>query len=258
MSDAASPTFSRRRLFEIIGASVGAAAAYQAMTRLGFAAESPYRGPIRLDGDPKGASVIILGAGLAGMTAAIELERAGYHVSVLEYNSRAGGRNWTIRGGDMFTELGGATQRCEFDAGLYLNPGPWRIPYHHYAILDYCRRFGVALEPFIQLNHNAYFHSADAFGGKPQRIREIKADYDGGVAELLAKADEKGRARRFRVEGGSGNPAGIAARARRARSRFPLPGRRGFGEAEGLCEASRRRPRRGAGSGRAESGFTTF
>ena len=218
-------------MFEIIGASVGAAAAYQAMTRLGYAAESPYRGPIRLDGDPKGASVVVLGAGLAGMTAAIELERAGYHVSVLEYNSRAGGRNWTIRGGDVFTELGGATQTCEFDPGLYLNPGPWRIPYHHYAILDYCRRFGVALEPFIQLNHNAYLHSAEAFGGKPQRIREIKADYDGGVAELLAKADEKGRARRCGVEGGSGNPARIAACARRARSRFPLPGGRGFGEA---------------------------
>ena len=39
---------------------------YQAMTSLGFAAESPYRGPIRLEGDPKGASVVILGAGLAG------------------------------------------------------------------------------------------------------------------------------------------------------------------------------------------------
>ena len=78
MRDPAMPEPSRRRLFELIGASVGAAAAYQAMTRLGHAAELPYRGPIRLDGDPKGASVVILGAGLAGMTAAIELERAGY------------------------------------------------------------------------------------------------------------------------------------------------------------------------------------
>src|ERR1700728_868224 len=188
----ATPAFSRRRLFEIIGASVGGAAAYQAMTRLGYAEESPYRGPIKLDGDPKGASVIVLGAGLAGMTAAIELERAGYKVSVLEYNARPGGRNWSLRGGDGYTELGGATQKCEFDAGLYLNPGPWGIPYHHYAILDYCRRFGVTLEPFIQLNHNAYLHSANAFDGKPQRIRDIKADFDGGVAELLAKATKKG------------------------------------------------------------------
>jgi monoamine oxidase len=188
----AAPAFSRRALLELIGVSAGGAATYQAMTRLGFAAESPYRGPIRLDGDPKGASVLVLGAGLAGMTAAFELGQAGYTVRVLEYNSRPGGRNWTIRGGDVYTELGGATQRCEFDAGLYLNPGPWRIPYHHHAILDYCRRFGVGLEPFIQLNHNAYLHATTAFGGKPQRIREIKADFDGGISELLAKAVQKG------------------------------------------------------------------
>ena len=192
MSDLTKPQLSRRKLFELVGATVGASAAYQAMTRLGFASESPYRGPIKLEGDPKGASVIVLGAGLAGMTAAIELEHAGYSVSVLEFNQRPGGRNWTIRGGDAFTELGGATQTCEFDSGLYINPGPWRIPYHHYAILDYCRRFGVALEPFIQLNHNAFLHSSTAFDGKPKRIREVKADFDGGVAELLAKATRKG------------------------------------------------------------------
>ena len=192
MADNAAPALNRRRLIELVGASLGGAGAYQVMTRLGFASESPYRGPIRLDGDPKGASVVILGAGLAGMTAAIELDRAGYRVSVLEFNDRPGGRNWTIRGGDVFTELGGATQTCAFDAGLYFNPGPWRIPYHHYAILDYCRRFGVALEPFVQLNHNAYLHSSTAFGGKPQRIRDVKADFDGGLAELLAKATRKG------------------------------------------------------------------
>ena len=97
MSDDTALRLSRRRLFEIIGASVGGAAAYQAMTRLGYAEESPYRGPIKLEGDPKGASVVLLGAGLAGMTAAIELERAGYMVSVLEFNLRPGGRNWTIQ-----------------------------------------------------------------------------------------------------------------------------------------------------------------
>src|SRR6202012_3918468 len=103
----AKPSLSRRRLFELVGAHVGAAAAYRLMTSLGYAAESPYRGPIKLDGDPKGASVIILGAGLAGMTAAIELQHAGYTVNVLEYNDRPGGRNWSLRGGDVYTELGG-------------------------------------------------------------------------------------------------------------------------------------------------------
>jgi monoamine oxidase len=121
------------------------------------------------------------------MVAAMELRRAGYKVTILEYNDRAGGRTWTIRGGDRFTELGGAVQDCGFDDGLYINPGPWRIPYHHHAMLDYCKRLGVALEPFVQVNHNAYLHAAGAFGGKPQRYREVQADFNGTVSELLAK-----------------------------------------------------------------------
>ncbi len=90
--DEVTPALSRRRLFEIIGATVGGAAAYQAMTRLGYAAESSYRGPIKLEGDPKGASVVILGAGLAGMTAAIELStRATRSACSNTMTVRAGG-----------------------------------------------------------------------------------------------------------------------------------------------------------------------
>src|SRR6195952_825472 len=173
---------SRRSLLGLIGTLAGSAAMYQAMTKLSLTAESGYTGPIKLDGDPKGASVLILGAGLAGMTAALELRKAGYKVQLLEFNSRPGGRNWTLRGGDTFTELGGITQACEFEQGLYINPGPWRIPYHHRAVLDYCKRLGVELEPFNQLNHNALLHSSRAFGGKPQRIREIKTDFQGQVS----------------------------------------------------------------------------
>ena len=179
---------SRRDLLSLIGTVAGSAAMYHAMMSLGLAADSAYTGPIKLSGDVRGASVLILGAGLAGMTAALELRNAGYKVQVLEFNRRPGGRNWTLRGGDTFTELGGQKQTCEFEDGLYFNPGPWRIPYHHRAILDYCKRLNVALEPFVQLNHNAFLHAPSAFGGKPQRIREIKADFQGEVAELLAKA----------------------------------------------------------------------
>ncbi len=183
----------RRDLLALIGAVSGSAAMYHAMTSLGFASDSGYKGPIKLDGDPNGASVLILGAGLAGMTAALELRKAGYKVRILEFNNRAGGRNWTLRGGDSYTELGGIRQTCEFEQGLYINPGPWRIPYHHRALLDYCKRFGVALEPFIQLNHNAFLHAAGAFGGAPQRIRDIKTDFQGQVSELLAKATQQGK-----------------------------------------------------------------
>jgi monoamine oxidase len=179
---------SRRDLLRMIGTTAGSAAMYQAMSSLGLAADSPYLGPIDLHGAPPGASVLILGAGMAGMTAAYELRNAGYRVQVLEYNSRSGGRNWSLRGGDRYTELGGATQECAFDKDLYINPGPWRIPYHHRGMLHYCKTLGVPLEAFVQVNYNAYLHSAKAFGGKPQRYRAIKADYQGHVAELLSKA----------------------------------------------------------------------
>src|ERR1700685_4690119 len=167
-----SGSLSRRQLLRMIGATAGGTAMYQAMTELGHAAKSGFNGPIKLQGNPKGASVLILGAGMAGMTAAYELRNAGYAVQVLEYNDRAGGRNWTIRGGDRYTELGGLSQQCEFDKDLYINPGPWRIPLHYFGMMHYAKVLRVPLEPFFQVNYNAYLHSPDAFGGKPQRSRE--------------------------------------------------------------------------------------
>ncbi|MFI4889326.1 MAG: flavin monoamine oxidase family protein [Steroidobacterales bacterium] len=179
--------FTRRDLLTLVGQIAGGAAMYQAMSSLGLAEESNYRGPIHLQGAPKRASVLILGAGIAGMVAALELRAAGYRVQVLEYNPKAGGRCWTLRGGDEYTELGGFRQQCQFAPGQYINPGPWRIPYHHHAMLDYCRRLGVALEPFVQINYNAYVHSSKAYGGKPQRFRHVQSDYQGHIAELFAK-----------------------------------------------------------------------
>jgi monoamine oxidase len=55
-------------------------------------------------------------------------------------------------------------------------------------MMHYAKVLRVPLEPFFQVNYNAYLHGARAFGGKPQRYREVKADYQGHVAELLAKA----------------------------------------------------------------------
>lgn len=181
------PPMSRRDLFGMIGTMAGSAVMLQAMNSLAYGAEAGYDGPPKLSGDVKGATVLVLGSGLAGMVSAYELKKAGYKVQILEYQNRAGGRNWSLYGGDKYTELGGFTQNVQFDKGLYLNPGPWRIPYHHQGILHYCKMLGVALEPFIQSNVNAYIHSTKAFGGKPQRYRHVHADFHGGVAELLAK-----------------------------------------------------------------------
>ena len=178
----------RRSLFSLIGTIAGSAVMYEAMSTLAYAGEAGYTGPPNLTGAPKGATVLVLGSGMAGMCAAYELRKAGYKVQILEYNDRPGGRNWSLYGGDTYTELGGFTQKVGFDKGLYINPGPWRIPYHHYALLHYCQLLGVALQPFVQANYNAYVHSTRAFGGKPQRYRHVNADFNGYVAELLAKS----------------------------------------------------------------------
>jgi monoamine oxidase len=177
----------------MIGAVAGGTIMYRAMTELGHAGESGYTGPIKLSPNTRGTSVLILGAGVAGMSAALELRNAGYQVQILEYNERPGGRNWSLYGGDTYTELGGMTQNVQFSDGLYINPGPWRIPHHHYALIDYCKRLKVQLEPFVQVNYASYLHSARAFGGKPQRFRAVQADFHGYVAELLSKATNQSR-----------------------------------------------------------------
>lgn len=177
----------RRDLLTMIGKVGGGAALYQAMTVMGHAAESQFTGPPKLSGAKPGASVLVLGAGLAGMLAAYELTKAGYKVQILEFQNRAGGRNMTVRGGDTINELG-SVQKVDFAPGNYLNPGPWRIPYHHRTVLHYCKELGVQLEPFLQSNHNAFVHRKAAFGGKPQRYRDLSIDWKGHVSELLGKA----------------------------------------------------------------------
>lgn len=179
----------RRSFLEMVGMVGGGTALYQVMTSMGLAQASPQKMP-DLQGGGQGKSVLILGAGLAGMASAYELRKAGYDVKVLEYNARAGGRCWTLRGGDEYTELGGFKQKVGFDRGLYLNPGPWRVPYHHYAYMNYAREFGIKLEVFPQVNFNAYVHRKGGNGqaGTKVRLREPMVDMQGHVSELLSKA----------------------------------------------------------------------
>jgi len=136
-----------------------------------------------------GKSIIILGAGISGMTCAFEMNKLGYSCIILEATQRAGGRNRTIRAGDQLLETD-SNQICNFDTdeNLYFNPGPARIPHHHEFILGYCRDFGVALEVFTNDNKATLLHSTTAFGGEPQVARTITADTRGRIAELLAKA----------------------------------------------------------------------
>ena len=184
----------RRDLLRLAGMIGGTALAYRSMSALAAPPGPAVSGlrPGMLAGAGAREEVLVLGAGIAGLVAATELRGAGYTVKILEYDRRPGGRSWTIRGGDVIDELGGARQLCRFDEGLYFNPGPMRIPYDHSLFLQYCSINDVALESFAQGNGAAYFHSTTAFGGKPQRAREIQADFEGAVAELLAKSADAG------------------------------------------------------------------
>src|SRR6266540_1629193 len=188
------PSLSRRRFLHLVGRAGGTTAVYDTMLAMGLIAiPSAYAGPPRLEpGSGNNIRVVVLGAGIAGMTAAYELARAGYRCTVLEARLRPGGRNWTIRGGDMVEE-NEHVQFCSFDAGdhMYFNAGAARIPHHHKAILGYCKEFGVPLEVMVNDNRATVFQTDDAFEGKPVSARKVIHDTRGVVAELLSKAIAK-------------------------------------------------------------------
>jgi monoamine oxidase len=186
----------RRRFFEGLAAFGGVSLAMAGMDALGFGFSSAQAAPPKLEGDAKGTKIVVLGAGLAGMTAAYELTKAGYQVQVIEARSFAGGRCQTARKGFKHTDLNGNAQTCEFDEGLYINHGPWRIPYHHRSTLHYTKLFGVPLESFVNDNDAAYVYFEKGQGplaGKPVRKGQIAADARGYAAEMIAKAASKGQ-----------------------------------------------------------------
>src|SRR5262245_15548094 len=77
--------------------------------------------------------VIVIGAGLAGMSSAYELTQAGHEVIVLEARTRSGGRVWTLR--DSFPE------------GLYAEAGATNVFDNHEWTMKYAKELGVALDP---------------------------------------------------------------------------------------------------------------
>ena len=78
--------------------------------------------------------VIVVGAGLSGLVAAYELNRAGHDVRILEARNAAGGRAQTLRE--------------PFDDGLIAETGPARIPPDHDLTLGYIDHFGIETSPF--------------------------------------------------------------------------------------------------------------
>jgi monoamine oxidase len=182
--------FTRRLFLERFASTAGAAMTYEAMAALGLVALPDPARAFALQGPaPAGTEVLILGAGLAGMSTAYELGKLGYKVTILEARKRPGGRCHTIRKGTV-SEEDGPTQTATYDEGMYFNPGPMRIPHHHATTLGYAKELGVPVEVFIDDNDNAYMHKSGAAGAKDTkyRRREVRSDITGYTSELLAKA----------------------------------------------------------------------
>ena len=180
----------RRFLLRAIGTAAGSAAVYRTMEALGMVAASAKTPELDLPaGSGKGKRVVVLGAGIAGLVAAWELSQAGWDCVVLDASDRVGGRNLTVRGGDVLQE-GALRQKVCFDREdhLYANLGPARIPHHHRALLAYCKAFDVPLEVFTNDNRGALLHNSGGFDGKPVRARRVVTDVRGYISELLAKA----------------------------------------------------------------------
>ena len=171
-------SFTRRDFLYRAAAVGGTSLLLTTMNAWGMGINSTVSAPPALTGSGKGKKVVILGAGLAGLTAAYELGKLGYQCQILEARDFAGGRCQTARKGFSLTELGGEKQTCAFDAGQYINHGPWRIPLHHQSTLHYTRLFEVPLEVMVNENDHSYVYSENAgpFAGKRMRIKEVKAD----------------------------------------------------------------------------------
>jgi monoamine oxidase len=189
----------RRQFLTTVGRIGGAAAVFSVMGTMGlFAPETmkaaEYTPPGRNDlslTNKMGKRIIILGGGIAGMTAAYELGEAGYDCTILEARARSGGRIWSVRKGTSVTEIGGVKQVARFDQGehMYLNAGPMRIPQFH-VTMEYIRKFGIPIEPFNNVNDHGYYYGENIgkLSGQVIRKRAVKADVRGYVAEMLAKA----------------------------------------------------------------------
>ncbi len=146
----------------------------------------------------KGASrkVLVIGAGLAGLTAASELRSKGIQITVFEARQRPGGRVHTLR--EPFTD------------GLYAEAGATRIPDNHDLTLSYCRQFELPLVPFrpgglstvyyvggkrIIVKRGASVEWPIALNDEEQKlgIAGLREKYIGGVLNMITDAADDTR-----------------------------------------------------------------
>src|SRR4051794_9094528 len=139
-----SMTLTRRSLLEHIGQAGGLGAAYMAMETLGLAIATPAKAEnFEMPVKAGNRSVVVLGAGIAGLVSAYELRRAGYQVTVLEARNRIGGRAWSIRGGDRIVQHGRPGQIAGVSPRKFFKPRPARASPPPPGVPGFFRQVGV-------------------------------------------------------------------------------------------------------------------
>ena len=102
--------------------------------------------------------IVIVGAGMAGLVAAYELQQAGHKVKILEARERVGGRVFTLRE--------------PFSPGLHTEAGAMRVPAKHKLTSAYIQKFGLQTMKFTMSSTNSLYY----FGGRKCLKSEVDRD----------------------------------------------------------------------------------
>jgi monoamine oxidase len=125
--------------------------------------------------------VVVVGGGLAGLTATRRLARCGVDVTLIEAGSRLGGRARTVR--------------APFVEGQYVESGAEWIDTHHHRMRELLDRHGMELQGEGQqwttirrwLHHNGHLQSPADLG---DNVRDQLASFEAIVDDAAAMVDD--------------------------------------------------------------------